>query len=158
IALPAVLIVRQPDLGTAFLVVAAGVVAVFLSGVRWSHILMGAVGGAAGLVLLFFYALRPYQRDRIPPFTRPDNTDQDFLLGAGYHTTQSKIALGSGGFIGKGFGEGTQAQLDFLPAKHTDFILSVIGEEFGFVGCLAVLLICTAILAIGISIAMSSRH
>ena len=86
------------------------------------------------------------------------NTDQEFQLGAGYHTLQAKIALGSGGMTGKGFGAGTQTQLDFLPEKHTDFIFTVIGEELGFVGCVALLAICAAIMAVGVSIAMSSRH
>jgi rod shape determining protein RodA len=158
IAAPAVLIVRQPDLGTAFLVVAAGLITVFLSGVRWSHILMGAVGAVVGAVALFFYGLRAYQRERILTFLNADNTDQEFQLGAGYHTLQAKIALGSGGMTGKGFGEGTQTQLDFLPEKHTDFIFTVIGEELGFVGCVAVLAACAAVLMLGISIAMSSRH
>ena len=158
IAMPAALIVRQPDLGTALLVIAAGVAVVFLSGLRWSHIALGAVGGVAGLVFLFFYGLRPYQRERILTFMNADSTDQEFQLGAGYHTLQAKIALGSGGMTGKGFGAGTQTQLDFLPEKHTDFIFTVIGEELGFVGCVAVLAVAAALLIVGISIAMSSRH
>jgi rod shape determining protein RodA len=158
IAVPALLIVRQPDLGTASLVVVAGIIVVFLSGVRWSHIVFGVVGGVVGAVFLFIYGLRPYQRERILTFLNPDNADQDFQLGAGYHTLQAKIALGSGGMTGKGFGAGTQTQLDFLPEKHTDFIFTVIGEELGFVGCVGVLAICAALLVVGISIAMSSRH
>lgn len=158
IALPVLLIVRQPDLGTALLVIAAGIVVVFLSGVRWTHIVLGAIGGVFGLIFLFFYGLRDYQRQRILTFLNADNTDQDFQLGAGYHTLQAKIALGSGGVTGKGFGEGTQTQLDFLPEKHTDFIFTVIGEELGFIGCVALLAIIAAILVVGVSIALSSRH
>jgi rod shape determining protein RodA len=158
IAAPTALIVRQPDLGTAFLLIASGVVAVYLSGVRWSHILMGAVGGVVGVIVLFIYGLRPYQRERVLSFVNSGNTDQDFELGEGYHALQAKIALGSGGITGKGFGEGTQTQLDFLPEKHTDFIFTVVGEELGFVGCVALLVLCAAILAVGISIAMTSRH
>jgi rod shape determining protein RodA len=153
-----VLILRQPDLGTAFLVVAAGIVLVFLSGVRWTHIVLGGVGALAGAVALFVYGLRGYQRQRILTFLSPDNTDREFQLGAGYHTLQAKIALGSGGIFGKGFGEGTQTQLDFLPEKHTDFIFTVVGEELGFVGCVALLATCAAILTVGVTIAMSSRH
>jgi rod shape determining protein RodA len=158
LAAPTILIVKQPDLGTAFLVVMAGVTIIFLSGVRWTHIIMGALGAVAGLVFLFFYGLRGYQRDRIMTFLNPHNTDQDFQLGAGYHTLQAKIALGSGGMTGKGLGQGTQTQLDFLPEKHTDFIFTVIGEELGFIGCVAVLAVCAALLMVSISIAMSSRH
>jgi rod shape determining protein RodA len=158
IAVPALLIVRQPDLGTASLVVVAGVIVVFLSGLRWSHIIMGGVGAVVGSVFLFIYGLRPYQRERILTFLNADNADQEFQLGAGYHSLQAKIALGSGGMTGKGFGAGTQTQLDFLPEKHTDFIFTVIGEELGFVGCVAVLAVCAALLVVGVSIAMSSRH
>ncbi|MGD2132605.1 MAG: rod shape-determining protein RodA [Maricaulaceae bacterium] len=158
IAIPAFLIVRQPDLGTALLVVGAGVVVVFLSGVRWTHIFLGGLGGLFGVIFLFFNGLRPYQRERIITFLNADSTDQDFQLGSGYHTLQAKIALGSGGVTGKGFGAGTQTQLDFLPEKQTDFIFTVIGEELGFVGCAALLAVTAAILVLGVSIAMSSRH
>jgi rod shape determining protein RodA len=158
IAAPAYLIVKQPDLGTACMVMASGVVAVFLSGVRWTHIFLGGVGALVGAVLLFIYGLHGYQRQRIVTFLSPDNTDQDFLLGDGYHAMQAKIALGSGGVFGKGFGEGTQTQLDYLPEKHTDFIFTVVGEELGFIGCVAVLGICAALLVVGLTIAMSSRH
>jgi len=158
LAVPAMLIVRQPDLGTALLVAASGVVVIFLSGVRWTHIVLGGIGGVIGMIGLFTYGLKPYQRERLFTFFNADNTDQDFQLGAGYHTLQAKIALGSGGMTGKGFGEGTQTQLDFLPEKHTDFIFTVIGEELGFIGCVALLAIVAGILVVGISIALSSRH
>jgi rod shape determining protein RodA len=155
IAAPALLIIRQPDLGTASLVVVTGAIVVFLSGVRWSHIIMSGVGGVIGGVFLFIYGLHGYQRERILTFLNPEGADE---LGSGYHTLQAKIALGSGGMTGKGFGAGTQTQLDFLPEKHTDFIFTVIGEELGFVGCVAALAICAALLVVGVSIAMSSRH
>jgi len=131
---------------------------IFLSGVRWTHIVLGGIGGVIGMIGLFTYGLKPYQRERLFTFFNADNTDQDFQLGAGYHTLQAKIALGSGGMTGKGFGEGTQTQLDFLPEKHTDFIFTVIGEELGFIGCVALLAIVAGILVVGISIALSSRH
>lgn len=153
IAAPALLIVRQPDLGTALLLGATGVVIVFLSGLRWQHILLGAIFGTLGLLALYVYGLRPYQRTRILSFLDPDSDP----MGAGYHTLQSQIAIGSGGLRGKGFGEGTQTQLDFLPEKHTDFIFTVIGEEFGFFGGAGVLALIFLVLAVGTSIAMSAN-
>jgi rod shape determining protein RodA len=150
---PAALIVKQPDLGTAVLVAATGVTLIFLSGIQWRWILRGAIVGLAGVVALFFFGLQDYQRARILTFLNPD-TDQ---LGAGYHILQSKIAIGSGGVWGKGFAEGTQTQLNFLPEKHTDFIFTVIGEEFGFVGSVGVLALVCAILLVCIYIALSAK-
>lgn len=153
IAVPALLIVRQPDLGTALLLSATGVTLVFVSGMRWQHILGGAVFGAIGLAVLYVYGLRDYQRQRILTFLDPASDP----MGAGYHTLQSRIAIGSGGMRGKGFGEGTQTQLDFLPEKQTDFIFTVIGEELGFIGGAATLALTAAILVLAISIAMRAR-
>ena len=124
----------QPDLGTAmFLVLISGVVILFL-GVRWSTLIVLIVGAAAAAPSLFF-ALKDYQRDRILNFFSPGRDP----LGTGYHVVQSKIAIGSGGLFGKGFQEGTQSQLRFIPEQHTDFIVSVLAEEFGFAGILLML-------------------
>jgi rod shape determining protein RodA len=124
----------QPDLGTAmFLVLISGVVFLFL-GVRWSTLLVLVVGAAAAAPSLFF-SLKDYQRDRILNFLNPGRDP----LGTGYHVVQSKIAIGSGGLLGKGFQQGTQSQLRFIPEQHTDFIVSVLAEEFGFVGVLLML-------------------
>lgn len=152
IAIPAVLIARQPDLGTAILVVTAGVFGLFLAGVGWWRI--GAVAGtlaAAAPVGWFF--LHDYQRQRVLTFLNPESDP----LGAGWHIIQSKIAVGSGGLLGKGFHHGTQSRLQFLPEHTTDFIFAVFGEEFGLVG--AVLLIALYAFIIGrcLWIAMQAR-
>ncbi|OGG96634.1 MAG: rod shape-determining protein RodA [Candidatus Lambdaproteobacteria bacterium RIFOXYD12_FULL_49_8] len=127
---PFVLILRQPDLGTAMVLLVVTTPVIFLAGLRYK--VMGVVSGL-GLVstpFAWFYVLKPYQRNRILTLIDPE-TDP---LGKGYHIIQSKIAVGSGGIWGKGYLEGTQAYLNFLPARHTDFIFSVFTEEWGFVG------------------------
>ncbi|UCF88906.1 MAG: rod shape-determining protein RodA [bacterium] len=130
-ALPVAL---QPDLGTAmFLVLIAAVVILFV-GVRWSTLVVLATSAAAAAPSLFF-ALKDYQRERILNFLDPARDP----LGAGYHVVQSRIAIGSGGLFGKGYMEGTQSQLRFIPEQHTDFIVSVLAEEFGFAGVLVML-------------------
>lgn len=154
IAMPVALIAKQPDLGTALLVTAAGAGIVFLSGIRWTHIFLAGVAGSIGMAGLFAFGLHDYQRRRILTFLDPDADP----MGAGYHVLQSKIAIGSGGIDGKGFGLGTQTQLDFLPEKHTDFVFTVIGEELGFVGGAALLALVAAILVVSLSIALSCRH
>jgi rod shape determining protein RodA len=130
----AIPVALQPDLGTAmFLVLISGVVILFL-GVKWSTLLVLVIGAAAAAPSLFF-ALKDYQRDRILNFLNPERDP----LGTGYHVVQSKIAIGSGGLFGKGFQQGTQSQLRFIPEQHTDFIVSVLAEEFGFLGILVML-------------------
>lgn len=143
IAAPAVLIVRQPDLGTALLVAATGGAIIFLAGLQWRWIVWGGLAAVAGVAILFTYGLHEYQRARIMTFLDPEADP----MGSGYHILQSIIAIGSGGLQGKGFGAGTQTQLDFLPEKHTDFIFTVIGEEFGFFGGAGVLLLAAAVIA-----------
>ena len=141
ILLPTALVLKQPDLGTAILLVAGGGIVMFCAGVSWWYfIAVGAAGG--GLVWAVFASrgtdwqlLKDYQFRRIDTFLDP-STDP---LGAGYHITQSKIALGSGGWTGKGFMQGTQSRLNFLPEKHTDFIFTTLAEEFGFVGAFSLL-------------------
>ncbi len=130
----AIPVALQPDLGTAmFLVLISGVVILFV-GVRWSTLIVLVVAAAAAAPSLFF-TLKDYQRDRILNFLNPGRDP----LGTGYHVIQSKIAIGSGGLFGKGFQQGTQSQLRFIPEQHTDFIVSVLAEEFGFAGVLLML-------------------
>ncbi|WP_430430401.1 rod shape-determining protein RodA [Oceanicaulis sp.] len=153
IALPMGLIVKQPDLGTSLLLAATGVAIVFLAGLSWKVIVgSGVLGGVAG-GFFFQYGLQDYQRRRIMTFINPE----DDPMGAGYHILQSKIALGSGGMTGKGYMEGTQAHLNFLPEKQTDFIFTMLGEEFGFIGGLVVLGLYALILANCVMIATSCR-
>lgn len=153
IALPVGLIAKQPDLGTAVLTGATGAVMVFLAGLSWKVILPGMVAGSVGAVTFVRYGLEEYQRARVMTFLNPENDP----LGAGYHIMQSKIALGSGGLTGKGYIQGTQAHLNFLPEKQTDFIFTMLGEEFGFVGGIAVLVLYALILGHCLLIAMSCR-
>jgi len=129
IVVPVYLIKRQPDLGTALLIAAAGFYVLFLAGLSWKVIVgLATVAGAAGPLL--WAQLHDYQRERILTFIDPGRDP----LGAGYHSTQASIAIGSGGVIGKGWLNGTQTHLDFLPERHTDFIFAVFGEEFGLIG------------------------
>lgn len=136
IAIPVVMIARQPDLGTALLVAAAGLLVVFLAGLSGRLIGLLAVLGAAMIPVLWHF-MHDYQRRRVLTMLDPESDP----LGAGYHIIQSKIAIGSGGLYGKGWLNGTQSQLDFIPERSTDFIFAVFGEEFGFFGALVLLLI-----------------
>ena len=151
---PVLLILKQPDLGTALLLAASGTAMFFLAGARiWVFIVVGASAMAAA-VPVWRYVLHDYQRQRLVTFL---NAEQD-PLGAGYHIMQSKIALGSGGVFGKGFLEGSQSHLSFLPEKHTDFIFTMLAEEFGMVGGLVLLAIYVLILVYGFVIALRSRN
>ena len=149
IALPAALVLLQPDLGTALAIGFGGVVVLFLAGLsmRWF-----AGGGIAALViapLAFFFVLKDYQQRRVTTFLDPESDP----LGAGYHITQSKIAIGSGGLAGKGFGNGSQSHLDYLPEPHTDFVFATMAEEWGLVGGLLVLLVFGVVLRWGMGVA-----
>mgnify|MGYP002397448911 CR=1 FL=1 len=128
--LPVLLIARQPDLGTALLILISGFYVIFLAGLSWRIIVGLAVAVAVSLPLLWTFGMHDYQRKRVMTMLDPS---QD-VLGAGYHTIQSSIAIGSGGISGKGWLKGTQSQLDFLPEPSTDFIFSVFSEEFGLIG------------------------
>ncbi len=152
VMIPVLLIARQPDLGTSILVGSAGFFVLFLAGVRWRIMLILGVLLSLMAPLLWKVALRDYQRDRILTLLNPESDP----LGSGYHIIQSKIAIGSGGVYGKGWLNGTQSQLDFIPERSTDFIFSVFGEEFGFFG--SVLLICLYVVIIyrGLYIAANS--
>ena len=134
---PVVLIIKQPDLGTALLLVIIFLPIIFLMGIRLKTIIIMGVLSLASLPVVWMFVLKSYQKDRILTFLNPERDP----LGSGYHIIQSKIAIGSGGVFGKGFGEGTQGQLNFLPAHHTDFIFSVFSEEWGFVGAIFLLLL-----------------
>ncbi|MEN8177090.1 MAG: rod shape-determining protein RodA [Pseudomonadota bacterium] len=150
--LPVLLIAKQPDLGTALLVASAGVFALFLAGTSWRLIaLLGVLMAALGPAVWFL--MRDYQRQRVLTFLNPE-TDP---LGAGYHIIQSKIAIGSGGINGKGWLNGTQSHLEFLPERHTDFIFAVISEEFGLVGVLALLGLYLFIILRGLFIASQAQ-
>ncbi len=133
---PVLLIIRQPDLGTALLIAASGFYVLFLAGLSW-RIIAGLLITAAGSVPIFWSFMHDYQRRRVMTLIDPS---QD-ALGAGYHTIQSSIAIGSGGIVGKGWQNGTQTQLDFLPEQSTDFIFAVFSEEFGLLGNSVLLLL-----------------
>ncbi|SLN72354.1 Rod shape-determining protein RodA [Oceanibacterium hippocampi] len=150
---PAVLVLRQPDLGTALMLIASGVIILFVAGVRWW---MFAIAGglAAAVIPIGYQFLHDYQRDRILTFLNPESDP----LGAGYHIMQSKIALGSGGIFGKGFIQGTQSHLNFLPEMNTDFIFTMLAEEFGMVGGLALFALYFLIFAYGYAISLRSRN
>ena len=160
IAIPVLLVLRQPDLGTAILLAGGGGVVIFLAGVSvWYFIAAGVgVGGMVTAILTTrgteYQLLQDYQYSRIETFLDP-STDP---LGTGYHITQSKIALGSGGLNGRGFMDGTQSRLNFLPEKHTDFIFTTLAEEFGFVGSITLLLIYVLIVVFCISSMLSNQN
>lgn len=135
VSIPTVLIVRQPDLGTSILVAASGFMVLFFAGLRWRYIVAAIVALGASLWPMWQFGLHDYQRTRILTLLNPE-ADR---LGAGWNIIQSKTAIGSGGFYGKGWLDGTQSRLDFLPEGHTDFIIAVMAEEFGFVGVLTLL-------------------
>jgi rod shape determining protein RodA len=142
IAIPAILVKRQPDLGTALLLIASGFFVLYLAGLSWK-IIVGMVAAVAAAAPVLWNLLHDYQRRRILTFIDPTQDP----LGAGYHTTQASIAIGSGGVVGKGWLNGTQTHLDFLPERHTDFIFAVFGEEFGLIG--NVLLVVLYLLLVG---------
>lgn len=153
IGLPAVLVLKQPDLGTSIMLLAVGGSLLFLAGVRlWKFGL--AIAGVAAALPIAWSGLHDYQRQRVLTFLDPE-TDP---LGAGYHIIQSKIALGSGGFWGKGFLMGSQAQLSFLPEKQTDFAFTMLAEETGFVGALIVLLLYLAVIGLSLAVALRATH
>lgn len=151
--LPTLLIAKQPDLGTSILVAVAGVFVVFLSGMSWK--IIGVIAGlVAGFIpILWTFLMHDYQRQRVLTLLDEERDP----LGKGYHIIQSKIAIGSGGFEGKGWLHGTQSQLEFLPERHTDFIFAVYSEEFGLMGVIVLLAIYLFILARGLIIASQAQ-
>jgi rod shape determining protein RodA len=159
ILLPTFLVLTQPDLGTAILLVAGGGLMMFLAGVHWAYFGTVIAAGIGGIYSVFlsrgtsWQLLKDYQFRRIDTFLDP-NSDP---LGAGYHITQAKIAMGSGGWTGRGFMQGTQSRLNFLPEKHTDFIFNTLAEEFGFIGGISLLLLYVLILVFCIVSALQNR-
>jgi rod shape determining protein RodA len=148
---PVVLIMKQPDLGTSLLVLAAGFYVIFLAGLPWKVLIGLAV--SAGLAAPFAWSLlHDYQRQRILTLLDPEKDP----LGKGFHIIQSTIAIGSGGLLGKGWGQGTQAQLDFLPERHTDFIFAVYSEEFGLLGNFVLLVLYVLLIGRGLMIAANA--
>lgn len=153
IFIPVLLIVKQPDLGTSILIAASGLFVLMFSGISWRLVGGFAVVVASALPLLWTFGMREYQKQRVLTFLDPESDP----LGAGWNIIQSKTAIGSGGVWGKGWLEGTQSQLNFLPESHTDFIIAVCAEEFGFVGVLALLTLYLLIVMRGLMIAVKAQ-
>ena len=159
ILIPVALVLKQPDLGTSILLITAGALIMFLAGVHWGYFAV-VIAAVVGLVTAVFQSrgtpwqlLKDYQFRRIDTFLDPSSDP----LGAGYHITQSKISLGSGGWTGRGFMQGTQSRLNFLPEKHTDFIFTTLAEEFGFVGAFSLLSLYALIIFFCVIAALSNR-
>jgi rod shape determining protein RodA len=153
VGVPVVLVLMQPNLGTATILALCGALLLFLAGLSWYWITPTVAGVLVAVPIAWQFALHDYQKQRVLTFLNPD-TD---ALGAGWNIMQAKIALGSGGIVGKGFLLGTQSRLNFLPEKATDFVLPLLGEEFGFLGSMALLLLFAAVIYRGVAIAMKSR-
>ncbi|WP_299609364.1 rod shape-determining protein RodA [uncultured Tateyamaria sp.] len=159
ILIPVALVLRQPDLGTSILLLAAGGGLMFLAGVHWAYF-AAVIAAIVGLITTVFQSrgtewqlLKDYQYRRIDTFLDPGSDP----LGAGYHITQSKIALGSGGWTGRGFMQGTQSRLNFLPEKHTDFIFTTLAEEFGFIGAFSLLALYALIILFCVVSALANK-
>src|SRR6187551_538743 len=153
IGIPAIFVVLQPNLGTTLIILADGCSLLFLAGLSWWWIAPTLGAAAAAVPLAWRFVLHDYQKARVETFLDPESD----ALGKGWNITQAKIAIGSGGLAGKGFTEGTQSRLNFLPEKQTDFIWTSFCEEFGFVGALAVLVLFAVVIFYGVQTAMSAR-
>ncbi|PTQ67459.1 cell elongation-specific peptidoglycan biosynthesis regulator RodA [Pseudomonas sp. GV071] len=153
IGIPFVLVIRQPDLGTSLLILASGAFVLFMAGLQWRWIL-GAVAAVVPVaVAMWFFVMHDYQKQRVLTFLDPESDP----LGTGWNIIQSKAAIGSGGVFGKGWLLGTQSHLDFLPESHTDFIIAVLGEEFGLVGICLLLLVYALLIARGLVITVQAQ-
>jgi rod shape determining protein RodA len=152
IGVPFILVLVQPDLGTASMIAFGGVTAMYLAGIpkRW---FIGAVAAAAALMPVALHMMHDYQRNRIEIFLNPESDP----LGTGYHIIQSKIAIGSGGLVGKGFLQGTQSHLDYLPEGHTDFVFATMAEEWGLLGGLGIIVAYCFVFGWGMRVAMNAR-
>jgi rod shape determining protein RodA len=153
IAMPTLLVAHQPDLGTSLLILFTGVAIMVLAGLSWKFIAAGISAVVVIAPAMYFFVLHEYQRTRVDVLFNPAADPS----GAGYHILQSKIALGAGGLMGKGFGLGSQSQLNFLPEKHTDFIFAALAEEFGFAGCFSILFLYGAVIFMALRIASISH-
>ena len=153
IGVPFILIVRQPDLGTALLILASGAFVLFMGGLRWRWILSVIAAAVPVAVAMWFFVMHDYQKQRVLTFLDPESDP----LGTGWNIIQSKAAIGSGGVFGKGWLLGTQSHLDFLPESHTDFIIAVLGEEFGLVGICMLLIIYLLLIGRGLMITAQAQ-
>ena len=153
VAVPTVLIAKQPDLGTSLLIASSGIFALFLAGMAWKLISIVSVLAGCFAPIMWFFLMKEYQKQRVLTFLNPESDP----LGSGYHIIQSKIAIGSGGTDGKGWLQGTQSQLEFLPERHTDFIFAVFSEEFGLLGVFGLLGIYVFIILRGMWIAARAQ-
>lgn len=153
IGVPCVLILRQPDLGTAVLILASGAFVLFVAGLRWLWIAGAAAAAVPVVVGMWYFVLHEYQKQRIHTFLDPESDP----LGTGWNIIQSKAAIGSGGVFGKGWLLGTQSHLDFLPESHTDFIIAVLSEEFGLVGACLLLMVYLMLIARGLVITVQAQ-
>lgn len=154
IGIPVALIIEQPDLGTAVLVLTSGVIVLFMAGISWGYIAGAAVAMAALIPVMWFYVMHDYQRQRVMTLINPESDK----LGAGWNIIQSQTAIGSGGWAGKGWQQGTQSQLDFLPESHTDFIIAVLSEELGYRGVIVLLCIYLLIVMRGLWISWHAQE
>lgn len=150
--IPVLMIAKQPDLGTAIIIAATGIFVILLSGINWK-LIFGTILSLALFLPISWHFLHDYQKARILTFLNPEKDPR----GAGYHIIQSKIAIGSGGFLGKGWLHGTQTHLQFLPEHSTDFIFGVCGEELGFIGCLLLITVFSYIVARGLFISQNAQ-
>ena len=153
IGMPTLLVAKQPDLGTAILIVLTGLSMMALAGLTWRILAAGFLTAVVAAPAFVMFVMKGYQRDRILTFLHPEQDPS----GSGYHIMQAKIALGSGGLLGKGFGLGTQSGLNYLPEKETDFIFATFAEEFGFVGCFGVIVLDVVTIFIALRIAAISH-
>ncbi|MDC7677652.1 rod shape-determining protein RodA [Asticcacaulis machinosus] len=153
IMMPFTLVAHQPDLGTAMLILITGVAVMIAAGLNWKAIATAVGAGVVAIPFVFTFVLHDYQAKRITTFLDPESDPS----GSGYHILQSKIAMGSGGLLGKGLGLGSQSQLNFLPEKHTDFIMAAVSEELGFVGGASVFLLYGLVIFMALRIAMLSH-
>jgi len=154
ILIPTVLILKQPDLGTSLLIASSGFIVLFLAGLRWRYMWGSVAVVTASLWPMWQFVMKDYQKQRVLTLLNPE-ADK---LGSGWNITQSKTAIGSGGMDGKGWLGGTQSQLDFLPESHTDFIIAVLAEEFGFVGVICLIAIYILIIGRGLVIAAQAKN
>ena len=152
IILPAILILRQPNLGTTTILMCVGAIMLFMAGVQWRYFFGVSIAVLSATPVIWHF-MHSYQKRRVLTFLDP----QQDPLGAGYNILQSMIAIGSGGFLGKGYLQGSQSQLNFLPEKHTDFVFTMLAEEFGFLGSISLLLLYILLLGSGVMVALRSR-